>query len=152
MDSKADIAEVLRNLKDYGYKVKSFGDNRKGRRGNVGWVDTVIYNSDLFIAVEIKTKSTKDKFSKDQLETAAMLKSLMQKSQLFFYVVIRNVKQAAFIHDCILSGNLLPLRQHEDLLYDLNVDLTKFFGDGKKKMLILDENPPMRKMLGEKYE
>uniref|UniRef100_A0A6H2A2P8 VRR-NUC domain-containing protein n=1 Tax=viral metagenome TaxID=1070528 RepID=A0A6H2A2P8_9ZZZZ len=106
MATKAKIGGIFRGLDKYGYKVKSFGDNRSLRKGQSGWIDVVIYNYKYFICIEIKTTDTKDKFSDEQKETAKMLSSIMAINKTFYYQVIRTEKEANNYFDRILAQDL----------------------------------------------
>lgn len=106
MTTKREIAIIFRKLTKFGYKVKSFGNNRRGRNAQTGWVDTVIFNSKYFVCIEIKTKDTGDKFSDEQKETAKLLSSIMTHNKTFYYEIITSVKDAQKYHDRILKGDL----------------------------------------------
>lgn len=106
MGTKKEIGEIFRSLEKFGYKVKSFGDNRKGRKGQSGWVDVVVFNRKYFIAIEIKTTSTKDKFSEEQKQTAEFLSSIMAVNKTFYYEIIRTDKEANKFKDRIIKGDL----------------------------------------------
>lgn len=103
---KSDIAKKLRNLEKYGYSVIAFGDKRPGRKAAKDWVDVVIFNRKYLCFVEVKTSSTKDKFSEGQLETAVKLSSIATVNKTVRYNVLKDIKQTDnFIKN--LLGNSL---------------------------------------------
>jgi len=102
--TKNDIAKEFLKLKKYGYKVKSFGDNRSLRRGQTGFVDTVIFNRKNLIFIEVKVG--KDTFSEEQLETADLLSSVAAINKTVYYYIVNDVKDAKLLVDIILRGDL----------------------------------------------
>lgn len=106
MTTKREIAKEFRKLTKFGYKVKTFGDNRRGRNSQTGWVDTVIYNAKYFVCIEVKTNDTKDKFSEEQKETAKLLSSIMARNKTFYYEIIRTLAEARNLQERILREKL----------------------------------------------
>lgn len=103
---KAEIGKVFRKLESYRFKVKAFGDNRRGRKAMTGWVDIVIYNFKYLIMLEIKTELTKDKLTEEQKETAKLLSSIMAINKTVYYFQIKNLVEANKLFDRILKQDL----------------------------------------------
>ena len=106
MTEKAEIGKEFRRLEKFGWKVKNFGSNSKLKGHQSGFVDLVVFNAKYFICIEVKTASTKDKFSDEQKETAKLLSSVMVRNSTFFYEIIRSKKEAQKYTDRILKGDL----------------------------------------------
>lgn len=106
MSTKADINTIFKSLERFGYKVKSFGDNRRGRKASKSWVDNIIFNRKYFICVETKTEDTKDRLSEGQKETAELLSNISTLNKTFYYFQIKNDREAMNLRDRILENNL----------------------------------------------
>ena len=104
--SKTEISNIFAGLRKLGYTVQNFNNNKSLRGGMRNWVDSVIYNKSVFVAVEIKTKSTNDKLSEGQKDTAEKLSSLMGLNKTFHYFQIKTPAEAEILRERILRREL----------------------------------------------
>ena len=102
--TKNEIAKEFLRLKKFGFKVKSFGDNRSLRRGQTGFVDSVIFNKKFLIFIEIKIG--KDTFSDEQKQTAEYISSIAAINKTVHYFNVVDLKGSKLLVDRILTGDL----------------------------------------------
>jgi hypothetical protein len=104
--TKSLIGKEFRRLQDYNYKVFSFGDNRRGRMGQAGWVDNLIISNKYVVFIETKTQDTKDRLNERQKTTGEILSNLSTINKSLHYRVVRTLPEAKRLVELILEGKL----------------------------------------------
>ena len=104
--TKSLIAERLKKLEKFGYIVKSFGDNRRGRTGTKGWVDSVVFNVRTIVFIEVKTKDTNDSFYPEQKEVGKKLSSIATMNKHLHYIILKNLGDTEKFIENLLGNKL----------------------------------------------
>jgi len=103
---KAEISKEFSRLRKFGYRVINFNSGRALNKWMKDFVDIVVFNSRILVFVEVKTESTKDRLTIEQMNTAVMLSSLATRNKDVNYSQVKNLQQAKNLVDRILTGKL----------------------------------------------
>ena len=98
--TKSEITKIFSKLREYGYLVAHFTDNRRGTKGNNGFPDIHIVGKGKIYYIEVKIG--KDTFSPDQLKYQEVLQRVNVYTDRVKYLVVTE-KNAQQIADDILQ-------------------------------------------------
>jgi hypothetical protein len=104
MTTKKEITNELNRLKQFGFTVITFNDNRPLRSSQKSFVDHFIFNNKYLIFIEVKIG--RDQVSPIQEITARKLSACAIYNKYTFYKVIRNVEEAKRLTEHSLKGDL----------------------------------------------